>query len=73
MVDGVRATIIVESDRPDDVRVAELWLSTWRSHLAVVSGDKGCGCCVHIWEIEGPQAIIDQVPESIRGSSGWDR
>lgn len=73
MSDTIRATIIVGSDRADDVHAADAWLATWRLQLSFVSDNKGCGCCVHIWEIEGPRSVIEQIPTAIRGSSSWDR
>jgi hypothetical protein len=71
--DTIRATIIVDSGRVDDLHAADAWLSTWRSQLAHVSDNKGCGCCVHIWEIEGPRSVIERLPSAIRGSSSWDQ
>lgn len=68
-----RATIITQTDLPDEVRLAEAWLERSRSKLTFVSDDEGCGCCVHIYRIEGPDEVIDSMPEDIRGGSNWDR
>jgi hypothetical protein len=49
----------------------EQWLATWQSRLNYVSNNEGCGCCVDIYNIEGPQEAhlkARQVP--VEGGSG---
>jgi hypothetical protein len=61
----MRAQIIVDVDQPDEVEAAETWFAKWRDQLTSVSKDKGCGCCVHIWDVEGPKEVVDSIPDSI--------
>jgi len=62
----VRATICVEVDSAEEMRAVEQWFATWRETLSCVSDDQGCGCCVHIWVVEGPSEAIDAIPSAAR-------
>ena len=66
-----RATIIAEVDAPGEAEAAELWLEAARSRLTYVSDQMGCGCCVVMWNIEGPAEVIATLPETMRGYSDW--
>lgn len=70
-----RATICVETARPADVRAAREWLEKYRAKLTFVSKDEGCGCCVHMWRVEGPAGIIDSLPVEISAADAgqWNR
>ena len=67
-----RATIICETDLPEQVRLADDWLERSRARLTFVSDDEGCGCCVHVYRVEGPDEVIDSLPEAVRGISDWN-
>jgi hypothetical protein len=67
----VRATIVVDVDKPGQVRAVEGWFAAWRDKLTYVSEDQGCGCCVNIWDVEGPAAAIEQIPSDTRALSEW--
>ncbi|MFO1053232.1 MAG: hypothetical protein U1F36_13550 [Planctomycetota bacterium] len=62
----MRAQIIVDVDNPDEVEAAESWIAEWRDRLASVSEDKGCGCCVHMWDVEGSKEVLETIPDRIR-------
>jgi hypothetical protein len=66
-----RATITAAVDSPDEVSAFESWLERWQSRLTFVSEEKGCGCCVRMLDVEGPQEAIDEIPEPLRTSSDW--
>jgi hypothetical protein len=53
-----KATIRVDIESEDQIREIDGWFLAWRGKLSSVSGDKGCGCCVHIWDVEGPPEVI---------------
>ena len=36
-----------------------------------VSENSGCGCCVEIYDVEGPQEAIDAIPQQLRTHSEW--
>lgn len=67
----VRATIIANSDVASEVDDATKWLENWREKLAHISEDEGCGCCVHIWNVEGPEEVIRTIPLHLKGYSDW--
>lgn len=66
-----RATIIVVVDEPAEVAACEAWFEKWRSRLTYCSENKGCGCCVDSWDIEGPSEAIDDIPKELAGKSSW--
>jgi hypothetical protein len=65
-MDQIRAAIVVARDSEEELREAEAWFSQWRNSLALVSENLGCGCCVDIFEVEGPPAVIDTIPPALR-------
>jgi hypothetical protein len=68
-----RATVCVAVDSEEEVQAAEAWFTKWRDRLDAVSGDSGCGCCVHMWDVEGPPEAIAEIPDSISADSPWTR
>jgi hypothetical protein len=66
-----RATICVAVDEPDEVRAAEAWLERWEIRLSYRSPNQGCGCCVDIWDVFGPEEAIHAIPEDIVAASSW--
>jgi hypothetical protein len=47
------------------------WLEKWRSQLTFISENQGCGCCVDIWNVEGPGDAMKEIPEEVRSASEW--
>lgn len=66
-----RATIIAAVGAEDEVAAAEAWFSRWRSRLTYCSENKGCGCCVEMWDVEGPAEAIAELPSLISAMSVW--
>lgn len=64
----MRAKIIAAVDQPGEVEAAEAWLAACRPSLAFVSDDSGCGCCVHVWDVEGPAEVLASIPAAIRAA-----
>lgn len=62
----VRADICVDVERPDELQAVESWFAQWRERLAYISDDTGCGCCVHIWTVDGPEEAIRAIPAASR-------
>ena len=56
------ATIIYE---PDDRDAAEAWFDRWGPALTSVSDNLGCGCCVDVFEVEGPPEAFAALPASV--------
>lgn len=67
----MRATIIVSVDEPGDAEAAEAWFAKWRPHLTYCSENTGCGCCVDMWDVEGPYPAITEIPEGLKAMSEW--
>lgn len=61
-----RASIVAEIDEPGQAEAAEAWLEAARDRLTHVSDQKGCGCCVLIWDVEGPAELLATLPDSLR-------
>lgn len=61
-----RASICISSDSPAEEVAFEEWLEQWVEKLTFVSGNYGCGCCVQLYDVEGPQEAIDTIPKKIR-------
>ena len=66
-----RATIIVDVTHPEEVAASEEWLTKWTPNLSYRSENQGCGCCVNIWDVEGPEEALAALPSSIKGGSEW--
>lgn len=66
-----RATIIVDVTPPEEVTVSEAWFTKWAGSLTFRSEDEGCGCCVHIWNVEGADEALAALPPNIKGRSSW--
>jgi len=67
----MRATIIVSKDNSDEAATVASWFERWRSQLTFVSENQGCGCCIDMWDIDGPAAAIAQLPETVSAASAW--
>ena len=65
----MRATIIVSVDVPGERQAAEAWFATWRAQLSYCSDNTGCGCCVDVWDVEGPYDAIQALPPSLSAMS----
>ena len=68
-----RATITASLELPDEVSAFDTWLERWRSRLTFLSEERGCGCCVRMRDIEGPQEAIDDIPVPLQTSSEWSQ
>jgi hypothetical protein len=67
----IRATVIIESSQPDEVATWNAWLERSGSSLARISQNYGCGCCLYIHDIEGPQESIDTLPKDWLFETDW--
>lgn len=67
----MRATIIVEVDRAAETDVVTAWFERWASQLAYRSEDEGCGCCVHMWNVDAPAEALGELPSTVLARSAW--
>ncbi len=65
-----RAQIIVSVDQPQEVKFVAEWFERWRERLAAVSENTGCGCCVDIWDVDGPVEALRELPETVIAHPG---
>jgi len=65
-----KAQIIVAVDAPDEVQAVGDWFDKWRNRLTFVSGNTGCGCCINMWEVEGPIEALRELPEIVLAAPG---
>ena len=54
--------IVYDPSRADAV---EAWLDRWGPVLRSVSDDSGCGCCVHILDVDGAAEAFDALPPGV--------
>jgi hypothetical protein len=66
-----RASVCISSDAPEEELAYKGWLEQWKEKMTFISNDYGCGCCVHLYDLEGPEEGISALPLSIRTTSDW--
>jgi len=59
------AQIIVAVDQPTEVADFDAWLATNASRLTYISDNTGCGCCVDIYDVEGPEEVLRSLPPTL--------
>ena len=62
--------ICVSVDDSDELLAVHSWFERWEAALTYRSEDEGGGCCVHIWDVDGPDQAIAELPESVRCEHG---
>lgn len=60
-----KVTIVVDVAEVAQVEAVDAWFAKWRPALIRVSDNDGCGCCVNIWEVEGPMDALLEIPEPV--------
>lgn len=58
-------------DEPGQREAAEAWFAKWRAQLSYCSENTGCGCCVDTWDVDGPDAAINEFPPFLHAMSDW--
>jgi hypothetical protein len=67
----MRATIIVAVESREEVAAAKAWFARWKADLSYCSDVQGCGCCVEMWDVDGPKGAIAEIPYMLRAASEW--
>ncbi|MDB5830260.1 MAG: hypothetical protein JWR14_90 [Caballeronia sp.] len=67
----LRASICAITDNACEVDLAESWLRENRAHLSYVSDMNGCGCCIFLWDIEGPSDVVKTIPAQLVSGGEW--
>jgi hypothetical protein len=66
-----RESICVIVDDPVSVTSAEEWLAENRSRLDFLSENLGCGCCVDLYDLEGPEEVLQTIPQPLLCWTAW--
>ena len=66
-----RATVCLRADSIEEKVEFTAWQTTWKKRMTFVSHDYGCGCCIHIFDLEGPPEAIDALPPELLVLSDW--
>ena len=68
-----RATVCLWSASLEEKVDFTLWLNVWKKKMTFVSADYGCGCCIHLFDLEGPKEAIDALPPQLLTVSAWTK
>ena len=66
-----RATVCLWADSIEEKLDFNTWQTAWQKKMAFVSRDYGCGCCIHLFDLEGPKEAIDALPRDLLTFSAW--
>ena len=63
----LRYTVILSRDEPGELARWEGWLLRWRDALRTqpMSKNRGCGCCVDIYDLGAPPEAAAELPDLI--------
>lgn len=66
-----RATVCLLADSLEEKVEFTTWLTAWKKKMTFVSQDYGCGCCIHLFDLEGPKEAIAALPKDLLTVSAW--
>jgi hypothetical protein len=66
-----RATVCLWSDSIEEKVEFTAWQTAWKRKMKYVSQDYGCGCCIHLFDLEGPKEAIAAIPQDLLTVSAW--
>jgi hypothetical protein len=55
-------TICAVADSPGEREMLASWLSKWRGRETTISQNEGCGCCVDLYRVTGPDEAMREIP-----------
>ena len=56
-----RVSVCIDAAEKQEEQMDD-WFSRWADVITYQSEDGGCGCCVHIWEVEAPNQALAELP-----------
>jgi hypothetical protein len=68
-----RFTIRVDVDEPAELRAVAEWMDRWEPKLPFLSENCGCGCHVYLYDVEGPEEAMAELPGVVLTDSDWSR
>jgi hypothetical protein len=66
-----RATVCFRTESIEEKVEFTTWLTAWKKTLTFISSDHGCGCCIHLFDLEGPADAIDAIPTCLLAATQW--
>lgn len=68
MSDRVKFTICIDSSEIEQEPYdhVQKWFSENSDSIFFKTDDEGCGCCIHMWDVECSQEAADQLPEEYK-------
>lgn len=73
MANPARATVLLDAGDIVAAATYHEWHARFRAQLTLVSDDQGCGCCVHLFDIEGSPEAIASLPAELLCESAWSK
>jgi hypothetical protein len=68
-----RFTICAKVEIPQERQSLQVWLEKWKTKVDFVSENIGCGCCVDLYDVDGSEEAMAEVPKQMLTSSPWTR
>ena len=62
-----KTTVRVTIDNERDVMAVNAWLARWGPKLRL-SDNQGCGCCLDVWDVQGPRQALNDLPAALRSA-----
>lgn len=56
-------TITTDANTPEEKSMAS-WIEKWHDHFDYFN-NRGCGCCINIYEFDAPEAAIAELPTEL--------
>jgi len=65
MKNAKRVTIFFDNMDSYKASVFESWLKKWKDKITILSEQFGCGCHHDLYEVEGPEEALAEIPPSL--------
>lgn len=66
-----RTTVCFRADSIEAKVDYTTWLNAWKSKMTFISRDRGCGCCIHMFDLEGASEALEALPETLLSLLKW--
>ncbi len=71
-----RITVLLEvgnEENEKELKLFDDWTEAHADKISFLSENEGCGCCVHIWNIECDDNIVSLLPAHFLMDTEWVR
>ncbi len=69
-----RLTILLAVDdetHEEDLKLFDNWKESHADQISFIGENEGCGCCVHIWNVECADELVSLLPHHFLSHSDW--